>query len=85
MYGYHETYQERWEPGPDGKLTRNVYIVKRELSKEEAEKLSREALQSFDSFAGMFEWLPKSKKRKRSGSVPPFNSMFKAIDKLLGG
>ncbi len=88
MYGYQETYQERWEPGPDGKLTRNVYIVRRELSKEEVEKLSR--AHAFEPiFADMFGFLPNSKKPKKprgmSGPFASFDGMFKAIDKLLGG
>lgn len=84
MPGIQEIYEERWEPGPDGKLVKKVYTLKRELTDKQAEELAKQSFKNVEQ-VGMFDWLMQSpaKPRKRSAPSSPFDLMFQAIDKMF--
>lgn len=84
MPGIQEIYEERWEPGADGKLVKKVYTLKRELTDKQAEELAKQSSQTLQE-VGIFNWLMSSpaKPRRRSAPSSPFDLMFQAIDKMF--
>jgi hypothetical protein len=54
-HGYEEIHEEEITTGPDGKPVRKIKIIRRELSKEEAEKLMSEHAKPFEGFGDTFE------------------------------
>jgi len=85
MAGFQTIYEERLEPGPDGKLVKKVYTIKRELTDQQAEELFKKQMQQIDPiFQGMFGWIKPSKESERIPGSTPFDDMFKAINEFLG-
>jgi hypothetical protein len=86
MPGFQVVHEERWEPGPDGKLVKKIYTLKRELTDAQAEELFKAKVQQIEPiFGSMFGWVKPSKPSQRIPGSTPFDDMFKAINEFLGG
>ena len=84
MAGFQAIYEERWEPGPDGKLVKKVYTARRDLTDQQADELFKEKVQQIEPiFGDMFGWVKPSKGSTRILGSTPFDDMFKAINEFL--
>jgi len=84
MAGFQEIYEERHEPGPDGKLVKKVYTVRRELTDQQAEELFKEKIQKIEPvFSELFPWLKPSKPEEKREPIP-FSEVFKNLDRFFG-
>jgi len=84
MAGFQAIYEERWEPGPDGKLVKKVYTVRRDLTDQQAEELFNQKIQQIEPvFADMFKFIPPSPKSTRARGLTSLDDLFQAINEFF--